>query len=71
MGFTLLFFFLVSNELFAQIVPRSEPVEVLEDSVLVTIEVYDSYSGYPIQAIAKKESLSFKCNELGRVSIYC
>ena len=64
-------FFLVSNELVAQIVPRSEPVEVLEDSVLVTIEVYDSSTGYPILAIGKKGSQNFRCNELGRVSIYC
>lgn len=64
-------FFLMGNDLLAQIVPRSEPYEVLEDSVLVTIEVYDSYTGYPIQAYGKRGTLSFRCNELGRVSVYC
>jgi iron complex outermembrane receptor protein len=64
-------FFLVSNDLFSQIVQRDNRTEVLEDSVLVTIEVYDSYTGYPIQANVKRGTLSFRCNELGRVSVYC
>ena len=68
---TLCCFFLVSNDLFSQIVQRNNRTEVLEDSVLVTIEVYDSYTGYPIQAYGKRGTLSFRCNELGRVSVYC
>ena len=64
-------FFLVSNVLFAQIVQKNIGYEVLEDSVLVTIEVYDSYTGYPIQATAQVGGRTFQCNELGRVSVYC
>ncbi|MFA9220616.1 MAG: TonB-dependent receptor [Sediminibacterium sp.] len=65
-------FFLGSNVLFAQIIQDNNPIiKGLEDSVLVTIEVYDSYTGYPIQAYGKRRTLSFQCNELGRVSVYC
>ncbi|MFM2226982.1 MAG: hypothetical protein RL664_325, partial [Bacteroidota bacterium] len=64
-------FFLVSNVLFAQIVQKNIGYEVLEDSALVTIEVYDSYSGYPIKATAQVGTRTFQCNELGRVSVYC
>lgn len=64
-------FFLMSSELFAQIIQRPEFGELHEDSVLITIEVYDSYSGYPVQAYGKRGTYSFRCNELGRVSLYC
>jgi iron complex outermembrane receptor protein len=65
-------FFLGSNVLFAQIIQDNNPIiKGLEDSILVTIEVYDSYTGYPIQAYGKRRTLSFQCNELGRVSVYC
>jgi|GEM_PF-732374 len=64
-------FFLVSNVLFAQIVQKNIGYEVLEDSAFVTIEVYDSYTGYPIQATAQVGTQTFQCNELGRVSVYC
>lgn len=64
-------FFLVSNVLFAQIVQKNIGYEVLEDSALVTIEVYDSYTGYPIKATAQVGTRTFQCNELGRVSVYC
>lgn len=64
-------FFLVSNVLFAQIVQKHIVYEILEDSAFVTIEVYDSYTGYPIQATAQVDGRTFQCNELGRVSVYC
>ena len=64
-------FFLVSNVLFAQIVQKHIVYEIQEDSALVTIEVYDSYTGYPIQATAQVGGRTFQCNELGRVSVYC
>ena len=65
-------FFLGSNVPFAQITQDNNPIiKGLEDSVLVTIEVYDSYTGYPIQAYGKRRTLSFQCNELGRVAVYC
>ncbi len=64
-------FFLVSNVLFAQIVQKPIVCEILEDSAFVTIEVYDSYTGYPIQATAQVDGRTFQCNELGRVSVYC
>jgi iron complex outermembrane receptor protein len=64
-------FFLVSNDLLAQIVQKNMGYEVLEDSAFVTIEVYDSYTGYPIQATAQVDGRTFQCNELGRVSVYC
>ena len=64
-------FFLVSNVLFAQIVQKHIVYEVLEDSAFVTIEVYDSYTGHPIQATAQVGGRTFQCNELGRVSVYC
>ena len=64
-------FFLVSNVLFAQIVQKNMGYEVLEDSALVTIEVYDRYTGYPIRATAQVGTRTFQCNELGRVSVYC
>lgn len=61
----------MSNVLFAQIVQKHSVYEVLEDSAFVTIEVYDSYTGYPIQATAQVGGRTFQCNELGRVSVYC
>jgi len=64
-------FCFVSNFFFAQITDTSKSAEAPADSVLVTIEVIDPNTGYPIQAIGKKENRSFKCNELGRVSIFC
>ena len=64
-------FFLVSNVLFAQIVQKHIVYEIQEDSALVTIEVYDSYTGYPIQATAQVGGRTFQCNALGRVSVYC
>ncbi|MFM1773069.1 MAG: hypothetical protein RLZZ71_2211 [Bacteroidota bacterium] len=64
-------FFLLSNVLFAQIVQKNIGYEVLEDSLFVTIEVYDSYTGYPIRATAQVGTQTFQCNELGRVSVYC
>ena len=64
-------FFLVSNVLVAQIVQKNIGYEVLEDSALVTIEVYDSFTGYPIKATAQVGNQTFQCNELGRVSVYC
>ena len=64
-------FCFVSNLLLAQIVQKDMGYEVIEDSALVTIEVYDSYTGYPIQAKAQVGNQTFQCNELGRVSVYC
>ena len=64
-------FFLGSNVLFAQIVQKHIVNEVLEDSAFVTLEVYDSYTGYPIPATAQVGGRTFQCNELGRVSVYC
>ena len=55
-------FFLVSNVLFAQIVQKHIVYEIQEDSALVTIEVYDSYTGYPIQATAQVGGRTFQCN---------
>jgi iron complex outermembrane receptor protein len=64
-------FFLVGNFLVAQIVQKNIGYEVLEDSALVIIEAYDSYTGYPLRATAQVGNQTFQCNELGRVTVYC
>lgn len=63
-------FFFVSISILGQVVQPSNSIETVEDSVLITIDVYDSYTGYPLQAIGTRGNSTFRCNEMGRVSIY-